>query len=75
MDFAARLHELQPRVARAKAAVQAAAAESHDRLKQRVDDREPELDQAVAAAEDGLAVDAQDRWAQAMAEATDREKR
>jgi membrane-associated phospholipid phosphatase len=73
MDFAARLHELQPCVARAKAAVQAAAAESHDRLKQRVDDREPELDQAVAAAEDGLAVEAQDRWAQAMADAIDRE--
>jgi hypothetical protein len=72
MDFATKLQELEQRVGRAKAAAQAAATEPHDRLKQRIDERERELDEAVVAAEDRLAVDAQDRWAQALADAADR---
>ena len=37
MDFSARVDELQQRVAATKAAVQAAATESRDQLRQRID--------------------------------------
>lgn len=75
MDFATKLQELEQRVGKAKATAQAAATEPHDRLMQRIDERERELDEAAAAAveaEDRVAVDMQDRWAQTLADAADR---
>ena len=52
-DFNARLDDLQQRVATAKSAVQAAAAESDAQLRQRIDQAQADLDQSVENATAG----------------------
>lgn len=47
MDFSAQFDGLQQRVVEAKAAAQTAATESRDQLKQRIDQAQDDLDQAV----------------------------
>ena len=55
-DFYTRLDDLQQRVATARSAVQAAAAESDAQLRQRIDRAQADLDQSVEnARQRGLA--------------------
>ncbi len=51
MDFSARVDELQQRLAATKAAVQAAATESRDQLRQRIDQAQQDAKDAQARAE------------------------
>jgi hypothetical protein len=44
MDFSAPLDDLQKRAAEAKASVQAAATESRDKLRQRIDQAQADVD-------------------------------
>ena len=71
-DFYARLDDLQQRVAAARSAVQAAAAETDAELKQRIDRAQADLDQSVedARQEVSQAADsARAKWAQLKADA------
>ena len=49
MDFPAQLEALQTNVAEARADVQAAAAESRDRLRQRIDKAQVDVNRAALA--------------------------
>ena len=71
-DFYTRLDDLQQRVATARSAVQAAAAESDDQLRQRIDRAQADLDQSVKNARQGVsqaADGARAKWAQLKADA------
>ena len=50
MDFDKQLAELQVHVAEAQAAVRAAATETHDQIKERLDQAQGDVDKAVTAA-------------------------
>ena len=52
MDFSAKLDELQQRAAEAKAAAQAAASESREQLRQRIDQARVDVDLAAMDAID-----------------------
>src|SRR6187200_2884612 len=72
MDFSAKLDELQQRAADAKAAAQAAASESHDQLRQRIEQAKAEVDQKASdARQDAHAATdkARSRWAEVKADA------
>ena len=47
MDFSAKLGDLQQRAAQAKAAAQAAVSESHEQLRQRIDQAQVDVDLAA----------------------------
>jgi hypothetical protein len=71
MDFSAQLDELQQRAAEAKAAAQAAASESREQLRQRIDQAKAEVDQqACDARQDAQAATdkARSKWAQVKAD-------
>ena len=71
-DFSTRLDDLQQRVAAAKSAVQAAAAESEAQLRQRIDRAQADLDQSVENARQDVsqaADGARAKWAQLKADA------
>ena len=71
-DFYARLDDLQQRVAAAKSAVQAAAAETDAQLRQRIDRAQADLDQSVNKARQDVseaAESARTKWAQLRADA------
>ena len=71
-DFSTRLDDLQQRVATAKSAVQAAAAESEAQLRQRIDQAQADLDQSVQDARQDVshaADGARAKWAQLKADA------
>ena len=75
MDFTGQFDDLQKRIAEAKAAAQAAATESRDRLKQRIDQAQDDLDQAAADTEQKAreaTAGTQSKWAQMMADAAAR---
>jgi ElaB/YqjD/DUF883 family membrane-anchored ribosome-binding protein len=72
MDFSAQLDALQERAAEAKSAAQAAATESRDKLRQRIDQAEVDVNLAAKDVEErvGEAADkAQGKWAQMRADA------
>jgi hypothetical protein len=72
MDFTERLDVLQGRVAEARKAVQAAAAESREQLKSRIDQAEADLDKAAHDTEqkaDQAGAAARSKWAQMRADA------
>jgi hypothetical protein len=74
-DFHTRLDDLQQRVATARSAVQAAAAESDEQLKQRIDRAQADLDQSVKNAREEVsqaADSARAKWAQLKADAAAR---
>ena len=71
-DFYTRLDDLQQRVATARSAVQAAAAESDAQLRQRIDRAQADLDQSVENARQQVsqaADSARAKWAQLKADA------
>ncbi len=72
MDFSAQLEDLQKRAAEAKASVQAAATESRDKLRQRIDQAQADANLAVKDAKQqaGEAADrARSKWAEMKADA------
>jgi hypothetical protein len=72
MDFSTKLDELQQRVAAAKSAAQAAATESREQLRRRIDQAQVDLDLAVKDAKQqagAAAAGARSRWAQMKADA------
>jgi hypothetical protein len=72
MDFSAQLDELQQRAADAKTAAQAAASESREQLRQRIDQAKAEVDQQASdARQDAQAATdkARSKWAQVKADA------
>jgi hypothetical protein len=74
MNFLAQFDDLQKRVAEARTAAQAAATESRDQLKQRIDRAQDELDGAVedTKLQAGMAADeTRSKWAQLKADAAD----
>jgi hypothetical protein len=75
VDFSAKFNGLQRRVADAKAAAQAAAAESRDQLKQRIHQAQDDLDVTVEDTEQQAGVaaaEARSKWAQMKADAAAR---
>ena len=71
-EFYTRLDSLQERVAAAKSAVRAAAAESDAQLKQRIDKAQADLDQSVESTRQQIAQtadSARGKWAQLKADA------
>ena len=72
MDFSAQLDDLQKRAAEAKASVQAAATESRDKLRQRIDQAQVDANLAMKDAQQqaGEAADrARSKWAEMKADA------
>ena len=72
MDFSAQLDALQQHVAEAKSAAQAAASESRDQLRQRIDQAQVDINLAVKDAQQQAgeaAASARSRWAQMKADA------
>ena len=72
MDFSAKLDEFQWRAADAKAAAQAAASESREQLRQRIDQAKVEVDLAAKDARQdarAAAASARSKWAQLKADA------
>jgi hypothetical protein len=75
MDFPAQFDALQQRVAKAKAAVEGAATESHDQLRHRIDQAQVDMDQSGKDAQQhaGQAAEsAKSKWAQMKADASAR---
>jgi len=73
MDFSAEFDALQQRVADAKSAAQAAATESRDQLRQRIDQAQVDMDRAAKDAQRQAgeeAASARSKWAQVKADAT-----
>jgi hypothetical protein len=73
MDFSAKFDALQQRVADAKSAAQAAATESRDQLRQRIDQAQVDMDLAAKDAQRQAgeeAASARSKWAQVKADAT-----
>jgi hypothetical protein len=73
--FSAQLDELQQHVAKAKSAVQAAATESREQLRQRIDQAQVDIDQAAKDAQQQAgqaAASAKSKWAQMKADASAR---
>jgi hypothetical protein len=71
MDFSAQLDDLQQRAADAKASAQAAATESRDQLRQRIDQAKADVDHKATNAReqvDAAAADARSKWAQLKAD-------
>jgi hypothetical protein len=69
MDFVTELDGLQQQVARMKSAVQAAATESREELRQRID--QAQVDTETAANETQESAQAQSKWAKMRADASD----
>ena len=72
MDFSAKLDELQQRAAEAKAAAQAAASESREQLRQRIDQARVDVDLAGMDARQQVgeaAASTRSKWAQMKADA------
>jgi hypothetical protein len=72
MDFSAKFDDLQQRVAEAKAAAQAATAESRDQLKQRIHQAQDDLDRDVEGTKQEAsqaAADARSKWTQMKVDA------
>jgi uncharacterized protein YhaN len=73
VDFSAKFDELQTLLVEAKAAAEAAATESRDRLKQQIDAAQQGLDRAAAEVEQEVsetdAAKAKSKWAQLRADA------
>jgi DNA repair exonuclease SbcCD ATPase subunit len=72
VDFSAKLDELQQRAAEAKAAAQAAASESREQLRQRIDQARVDVDLAAMDARQQVgeaAAGARSKWAQMKADA------
>jgi hypothetical protein len=72
MDFSGKFDELQQRVAEAKAAAQAAAAESRDQLKQRIHQAQDDLDRDVEGTKQEASqatADARSKWARMKVDA------
>jgi hypothetical protein len=75
VDFSSQLDELQQHAAQAKSAVQAAATESRDQLRQRIDRAQVDLNLAVKDAKQQAgkaAAGATSKWAQMKADAAAR---
>jgi hypothetical protein len=72
MDFVTEVDGLQQQVARMKSAVQAAATESREELRQRIDQAQVDTDTAThEAQESGQSREAQTKWAKMRADASD----
>lgn len=69
MDFSERLDAIQQRVAAAKAEVQAAATESREQLRKRIDQTQGDLNQAAKNAQRRPSEAAGSKWAQIKADA------
>jgi hypothetical protein len=72
MDFSAKLDDLQQHATQAKAAAQAAVSESHEQLRQRIDQAKVDLDLAAMDARQQVgttAASARSKWAQMKADA------
>jgi hypothetical protein len=72
MDFSAKLDDLQQRAGQAKAAAQAAVLESHEQLRQHIDQAKVDLDLAAMDTRqqvDEAAASARGTWAQLKADA------
>ena len=72
MDFSAQLDALQANLDKAKAAVQGAATESREEIRQRIEQAEVDVDQAVKETEqhaDAAADSARSKWAQMKSDA------
>ena len=72
MDFSGQLDDLQQRAAKAKQASQAAATESRDQLRQRIDQAKVDMNLAAKDAQQdasAAAADARSKWAQLKADA------
>jgi hypothetical protein len=72
MDFSGQLDDLQQRAAKAKQAAQAAATESRDQLRQRIDQAKVDVNLATKDARqqgDAAAADTRSKWAQLKADA------
>jgi hypothetical protein len=72
MDFSAKLDDLQQRAADTKAAAQAAVSESHEQLRQRIDQARVDADLAAKDARQQVgeaAASARSTWAQMKADA------
>jgi hypothetical protein len=72
MDFSAKLDDLQQRAAHAKTATQAAVSESHEQLRQRIDQAKVDVDLAAMDARQQVgeaAASARGKWAQLKADA------
>jgi hypothetical protein len=75
MDFSGKFDDLQQRVSEAKAAAQAATAESRDRLKQRIHQAQDDLDQDAEGTKQKAsqaAADTRSKWAQMKVDAAAR---
>jgi hypothetical protein len=75
MDFDRQLDELKNHVTEVQAAVQAAANESHDQVKQRIDRAQSEMDEAVNQAKQNVAQAAASdasKWAELKADVSSR---
>ena len=75
MDFSAQLDELQQRVMGTRSAAQAAAIESREQLRQRIDQAQVDVDLAVKDAKqqaDQAAANTTSKWAQMKADAAAR---
>ena len=73
MDFSAQLDDLQKRAAEAKASVQAAATESRDKLRQRIDQAQVDANLAMKDAQQKAgeaASGARSKWAEMKADAS-----
>src|SRR6266568_316536 len=74
MDFSTQLDALQQHVADTKSAAQAAASESRDQLRQRIDQAQVDMNLAVKDAKQQAgeaAASARSKWAQMKADAAD----
>ena len=73
MDFVTEVDGLQQQVARMKSAVQAAATESREELRQRIDQAQVDTDTAThETRESGQGREAQTKWAKMRADASDK---
>jgi hypothetical protein len=73
VDFSAKLDELQQRAAEANAAAQAAASESREQLRQRIDQAKADVEQEASDARQdatAAAASAKSKWAEMKADAT-----
>lgn len=72
MDFSAELDGLQQQVAHTKSAVQAAATESREELRQRIDQAQAEDRARQGTQRSAQGRDAQSKWAKVRADANDK---
>jgi hypothetical protein len=73
MDFSAEIDGLQRQVAQTKSSVQAATTESHDQLRQRIDQAQVETDSSTRKAQPSTeGRDPQNKWAKMRADASEK---